>query len=1146
MTASPQDSPTWLRRYLDEYLTLDEVGKLDGITREAVRQRLKSMGIKPRTLEETYLLRERREISLRGADIRKTFLQTRDVSGTAGQLGLSEALVRRALDELVPDFGVLARVPRSGSKKYSAGDLLASLREASDTLPGILTTAGYDSFVEAHPTLLDGRPRPGKQAMMLRFGSWRDALQRAGLPANPRYGPQKEYSEADAVAAVVECWRQTGGAPTSDEYEQWQRDHVARPSGATVRKLAGNWNPLLVRAWQLVHGVILDQDDEDVSVPEPLLPRDGAQSVAVPFASYHGMNEGAEVPLQSDLVEAECNALESDARSHALNQNAVAATAGRELPSGLLDQEVRIELSAGGLRAAISLRAGVLRRLGAEPEWMAGDSGAQLVSWTAGLATTFFEVAAGPADAPGLGVLRVCTPVVNVGDMEVALSRCAALNTGATTSRWLIAPGRYDGEECEQLSIDCSFVVGAHSQEDLESFAAWCVSEQIATAAAQLNGDLAFQLSGTPCIQSVHETAPYRTPAEWNPVVRHYERFFELSEGWSELWERCMDSYHSALHDLQQEMLREGTGAWGWSDGDEGFACNMPATWLKPSGEYIYAEDDPSGQPTVHVTERSSLWEIADGLLITMKAPSYDADSDAVLNELNRLHEGALGATHWIGAWTQDDDGILAYQVFLSARLLELESAVDFVLREILLTLARQAQLARRIVAPDDGPVQPVGFEAPHKPHGLAWGETGEGGRVIPRHLDGIYERLVGGDHRWADLDEHGFTWWPYEQAQRVTVTGYATDGQPGRRGLVRVSTDIRANVPFTDETLTVIAKRNAMLPESALVLGDDGSLVLACQADLLLPLPARGEYLVQDLAIRQFIAARELAAELAGLGTDVVRQHPASGPRPEPDVWFEQYARRLRDAVEESREDWPESRPLVALFATTEQYDPPYRMAVSKDGSLDFSWRPGHPAEEVPVRPEIRVTITPGAEEPDPAWIIRSRLRVAGDEAARARWCNDRNAELLLDPQSSGKVTVIGGWGLAGDGECCLTAGLVRLPVRDDEEAAMRELWCLLLEAAGVVYRALRATPETVRTAPLTAMELVVGLDTVRASFGRLLGTQSDLEWMVRPGNACALLTWGETTMEVPVDCGTLELHAVHEKLISSFPDRPCSRACR
>jgi hypothetical protein len=215
MTTLPEDRPAWLRLYLEEYLTLDQVGELEGITREGVRQRLKSMGIKPRTAGETSRLRERREISLRAEDIRKTFLQTRDISETAGQLGLGMPLVRRALEELVPDFEVLTRVPRNASKKYSVDDLVAALREAADAVPGNLSTSSYDTFVEAHRTLPDGRPRPGNQVMMLRFGSWRGALERAGLPANPHFGPQKEFGEAAAVAAVVECWRQTGGAPTA-------------------------------------------------------------------------------------------------------------------------------------------------------------------------------------------------------------------------------------------------------------------------------------------------------------------------------------------------------------------------------------------------------------------------------------------------------------------------------------------------------------------------------------------------------------------------------------------------------------------------------------------------------------------------------------------------------------------------------------------------------------------------------------------------------------------------------------------------------------------------------------------------------------------------------------------------------------------
>lgn len=327
MTTSPEDRPDWLRLYLEEYWTLEQVGELLGITREAVRLRLKARGIKSRSSGETALLRDRREISLHGDEIRDAFLRTRDVPETAHTVGLSEALVRRALGELVPDFEVLTRVPRDPSKKYSVDDLMDTLREAADTLPGILTANGYDAFVVAHPTLPDGRPRPGKQTMMLRFGFWRDALLRAGLPANPHSGPDKEFNEADAIAAVVECWRQTGGPPTADGYDRWQRGHEGRPSMATVRKLAGNWNPLLVRAWQLVHGVTLDQDYEDVSVPEQLLPDGATQSGVAPFVPYHAAIEGAEVSLRSDIVAAEYNALERAVRSHALIQNAVAVAA---------------------------------------------------------------------------------------------------------------------------------------------------------------------------------------------------------------------------------------------------------------------------------------------------------------------------------------------------------------------------------------------------------------------------------------------------------------------------------------------------------------------------------------------------------------------------------------------------------------------------------------------------------------------------------------------------------------------------------------------------------------------------------------------------------------------------------------------------
>lgn len=358
MNTLPEHRPTWLRLYQEEYWTLEQVGDLLGITRAGVRLRLKGMGINSRSAEETARLRERREISLRGDEIRKMFFQTRDVVGTARQIGLGEALVRRALGELVPDFDVLARVPRNPSRKDSADDLLAALREAADAVPGTLTGNSYDAFVAGHPTLAGGRPRPSRQAITLRFGFWRDALLRAGLPAYPHSGPQKEFSEADAVTAVVECWRQTAAPPTAAGYDRWQRGQAGRPSMATVRKLAGNWNPLLLRAWQLVHGVMLDQDDEDVRIPETLLAGDGnAQAGDTPFLPYRAANEGAEVSLRSDLVAAEYDALERAVRSHALIQNAVAAAAAAAglqpwSPSAHAP-EFDISLSAGGDRVFV-------------------------------------------------------------------------------------------------------------------------------------------------------------------------------------------------------------------------------------------------------------------------------------------------------------------------------------------------------------------------------------------------------------------------------------------------------------------------------------------------------------------------------------------------------------------------------------------------------------------------------------------------------------------------------------------------------------------------------------------------------------------------------------------------------------------------
>lgn len=327
MSESTTESPDWLRRYRDEYLTLDEVGELEGITREGVRQRLKRLGIEPRSLAETRRLRERHETSMQAEAIRRAFLRTRSWEDTAEQVGLQVSWVQRFVKDHVPDPEVLVRVPRNRAKNYTEEDLFGSLREAASLSPGNLTAAAYEAFVETHETLPDGRPRPGKQAMALRYGFWRLALEAAGLPANFHPGPKKEFDAVDAVDAVVECWRKTGRPPTVAGYEKWQQEHGGYPSASTVRKLADSWDTLRVRAWQVVHGIVLDQDDPDVTVPESLLAGGDELPASDAFVTYYAANEGTEVSLRSDLVADGYVALERAVQSHAQIQNVVAQAA---------------------------------------------------------------------------------------------------------------------------------------------------------------------------------------------------------------------------------------------------------------------------------------------------------------------------------------------------------------------------------------------------------------------------------------------------------------------------------------------------------------------------------------------------------------------------------------------------------------------------------------------------------------------------------------------------------------------------------------------------------------------------------------------------------------------------------------------------
>jgi hypothetical protein len=390
-----------------------------------------------------------------------------------------------------------------------------------------------------------------------------------------------------------------------------------------------------------------------------------------------------------------------------------------------------------GLVTAAQLRRRILVRLGAEPEWTEGDDDSAEMRWTSGPVTTFFTVEPGAEATPDLGVLRVTSLVATVGDRGLGLLQCHVLNLVAMTHRWTIAPTGLD-TDTEILQVSCSFVVGQHNVASLEEFALWCVREQIAIATAKLTNYIAQDIGGLPVRIPVHETGDYRDdPDDWHEVVYHYDHYVTIRYM---LTASLLASLADAFEGLKQEMFAEDTGAWFSAGGadETGVLCEMPFGWDSYPGGVIGggALFGEAAHPTALVAGTDELHlQAGKGVLLKLQVPaSSGEDASELANQLNLLDRTVPGATHSVGAWIPSR-GHLTYCIYLPSVLAEHEDIdIDLtaVMREMLLTLVRQALLARRLLLNEEDLTDQdrngtVGLAAPAVPHGLAWGETGEG-----------------------------------------------------------------------------------------------------------------------------------------------------------------------------------------------------------------------------------------------------------------------------------------------------------------------------------------------------------------------------------------------------------------------------------
>jgi len=252
----PAFPPKDNRRLADMYelyrrgATSREVGEQFGVSTSRVGQLFIEAGLPTRTPNEVSRLRsqnarDRAEeiVRERGEEIVESFLRLKDLRLVASELGIAQETVRSVLNERLSRSQYRAITQKPAKRTYTDEQLIAFLREASADHSKPLSIKSYKKFVDSQQAV-EGRRCPTHQTHQKRFGSWRNALLKAGLPANPTspVASMRVFEAPQCIDAIRAAHQALGKIPTKAEYEQYARaSRGALPSPATVSKRCGTW-----------------------------------------------------------------------------------------------------------------------------------------------------------------------------------------------------------------------------------------------------------------------------------------------------------------------------------------------------------------------------------------------------------------------------------------------------------------------------------------------------------------------------------------------------------------------------------------------------------------------------------------------------------------------------------------------------------------------------------------------------------------------------------------------------------------------------------------------------------------------------------------------------------------------------------------
>jgi DNA-binding CsgD family transcriptional regulator len=243
--------------------TLDEIGKLLGLTRERVRQIVKKVDPTVTTKELRHK-KQHREISLvlkRNLEIHREISESwpkykmMKFDQLAANFGISEHRLRKCLSKIQYVY-LQANEESKNPEVWTIDQCLQSLKVAA-TYEFPLTVLKYRKLIESKEV-----KGPTTALIFAKFGSWIEACNRAGI----EYGEaQRDYNRKWNDTELVKFVRRflhsrKDGKWSIENYEIWREaPEISGPSVALLRLRLGTWSELRVLA------IELEDADHDLS-----------------------------------------------------------------------------------------------------------------------------------------------------------------------------------------------------------------------------------------------------------------------------------------------------------------------------------------------------------------------------------------------------------------------------------------------------------------------------------------------------------------------------------------------------------------------------------------------------------------------------------------------------------------------------------------------------------------------------------------------------------------------------------------------------------------------------------------------------------------------------------------------------------------